>query len=208
VVGEPGDLLERVDHDVPHTRGHRLLDLRGQLVIAVQGDQRRVHPRRQRDRELAAGADVHAKALFRDPAEHGAGAERLGRVVHLRVLAERVHVLARPAPHVRLVHDERRRAEPRRQVTDVDPAERQDTADAVRAARPDRRVKRVQVLWRRRRVIGGQHVPMTWPSWVGNTAHSYLPGERTPVPPDVLSGGADGKNRHCIGPAREDGRQS
>src|SRR6202035_504301 len=110
---------------------HCLLDLRGQLIVAVQGDQRRVDPRRQRDRELAAGADIHAKALFRDPAEHGAGAERLGRVVNLRVLAERVNVLARTAPYVRLVQDERRRAEPSRQVAHVDPAERQGTADDI-----------------------------------------------------------------------------
>ena len=112
VVGKPGDLLKGVDHDVPDASGHRLLDLGGQLVVAVQGDQRRVNAGRQRHREFAAGADVHAEALLGDPAEHGAGAERLGRVVDPRVLAERVDVLARSASHVRLVHDERRRAEP------------------------------------------------------------------------------------------------
>ncbi len=56
----------------------------------------------------------------------------------------------------------------------------------VRAARPDRRVQRVQVLGRRRRVVGGQHVPMTWPSRVGDTAHSLL-----------LSGGATPRTPRC-----------
>ena len=90
VVGEPGDLLERVDHDVPHPGRHRLLDLGRQLVVAVQRDQRRVHPGRQRHRQLAAGADVHPEALVGHPAEHRAGAERLGRVGDVRVRPERL----------------------------------------------------------------------------------------------------------------------
>ena len=147
VVGEPGDLLEGVDHDVPDPGRHRLLDLGGQLVVAVQRDQRRVHPGGQRHRQLAAGAHVHAEALFGHPAEHRARAERLGRVGDVRVRPERLHVLAGPAAHVRLVGDEHRgaelgwpgRARPRRRASAPRPAARRRAARSPRPARSGRR---------------------------------------------------------------------
>ena len=47
----------------PTPAGDGTGDLGRQLVVAVQGDQRRIHPGGQRDLELAAGADVNAEAL-------------------------------------------------------------------------------------------------------------------------------------------------
>ena len=73
---------------------------------------RRVDPGGQRDRELAAGADVHAEALFGDPAEHGARAERLGRVVDPRVQSPNASTYSRHRSRTScLVGDEHRRAE-------------------------------------------------------------------------------------------------
>ena len=50
------------------------------LVVAVQADPRSgATPAAQRDGELAAGADVEAEALLRDPARHAGAQERLCR---------------------------------------------------------------------------------------------------------------------------------
>ena len=175
VVGQPGDLLERVDHDVPDPGRHRLLDLGGQLVVAVQRDQGRVHPGRERHRQLAAGAHVHPEPLVGHPAQHRPRAERLGRVGDVRVRAERLRVLAGPAADVRLVGDQHRGAEPGGQIAHVDAAERQHPALPLGAARPDRRVERVKVGGRRRRVVGRQHVPVPRPGRVGDTTHCGSP---------------------------------
>ena len=203
VVGKPGDLLEGVDHDVPHAGGHRLLDLGGQLVVAVQRDQRRVDPGRQRDRELAAGADVHAEAFLGDPAEHGAGAERLGRVVapaasspnastysraRLRTSASSMMSAGVPNRAARSrtsmppsVSDARRRGARRaaRSPGAARSGPRAAPAGGRRAARPHDAAQ-----------PGGRH----------GSQRCSSPGGATPVPPDVLAVGPDGKNRHRIGP--------
>ena len=179
VVGEPGDLLERVDHDVPDPGRHRLLDLGRQLVVAVQRDQRRVHPGRQRHRELAAGAHVHPEPFLGHPAEHRPRAERLGRVGDVRVRPERLRVLAGPAAHVRLVGDQHRRAElglrgrarPCRRASAPRPAARR------RAARPPGR-SAFRSAGRRRRVVGWQHVPVPGPGRVGDTTHCGFPNSQ------------------------------
>ena len=108
------------------------------LVVAVHRDLLRRHPGGQRHLELAAGADVDAEALGADPAQHRPGAERLGGVEHPPFGAERLQVLAAARPDVILVADVQRGAELGRQVTHVDPAERQHAAAGPPgAARPD-----------------------------------------------------------------------
>ena len=89
------------------------------LVVAVHGDLLGRHAGRQRHLQLAAGADVDAEAFGAHPAQHRAGAERLGRVEHPGLRAERLDVLAAPGPHVVLVAHVQRRAELGGQVPHV-----------------------------------------------------------------------------------------
>jgi hypothetical protein len=153
---------------VPDAGRDGLGQLNGQLVIAVHRDLRRIDPGGQRDRKLAAGAHVYAEALFCHPAQHRTRAERFGRVADLRALLARgttpgapvsalkgFQVLPGAIADVCFVGHEQRRAEIRRQVTDVDAAERQHAIVTHRGARPDDRVQRVEVGGRRRRVVGG-----------------------------------------------------
>ncbi len=108
------------------------------------------------------------------PAQHRPAAERLGRVEHGRLLAERLDEVAAPAAEVLLVQDEHRGAVLPGQVTHVDPAHSDGPVRAPRAARPDRRVQRVQVGRGRGRVLGGQHVRVPWPGRVSGPAHWVL----------------------------------
>src|SRR6202012_4645414 len=55
---QPGDLLERVEHDVAHADLDGAGQLCHRLVVAVHGDQVRADPGGQRDLQLAAGAHV------------------------------------------------------------------------------------------------------------------------------------------------------
>src|SRR5262249_58464174 len=89
-AGQPPDLVKRVDHDVPDPDGHGPLELAAELVAPVQRDHPRPHSGLQRDLELAAGAHVDAEALLADPAQHGPAAERLRRVEHPGLVAERL----------------------------------------------------------------------------------------------------------------------
>ena len=106
---EPGDLVQRVEHDVADARLDRRDQLVDRLVVAVEGDPLRREARPQRDGQLAAAAHVQAQPLVGDPAGHLRAQERLGRVVH-RPRAERGGELRRARPEVGLVDDEQRRA--------------------------------------------------------------------------------------------------
>ena len=79
---QPGDLVERVEHHPSDARVRGGGELGGRLVVAVQRDPLGREPRAQRDRQLAAAADVEREALLVDPAGHLRAEERLGRVVH------------------------------------------------------------------------------------------------------------------------------
>ena len=143
------------------------------LVVAVHGDLLGRHAGRQRHRQLAAGADVDAEAFVAHPAQHGAGAERLGRVEHPP---------AGPNAPVYSRHRDRTSASSHtysgvpnsaaRSRTSA-PPQRQHAAGAPRAARPDAAVQGVQVVRRDGRMVGGQHVAMAWPGRVRDAAHLY-----------------------------------
>ena len=179
-VRQPGDLLERVHHDVAHAGRDGAGELVERLVVAVHGDLFGRHPGRERHLELAAGTDVDAEALRAHPAQHRPGAERLRGVEHPAVGTERLQVLTTPGPNVLLVADVQRRAELGGQIPHVHAAERQHAAGSPGAARPDLGVQRVQVFRRGGRMVGGQHVTMAWPGRVRDTAHRDC-GDQTPA---------------------------
>ena len=179
-VREPGDLLERVHHDVAHASRDRAGELVERLVVTVHRDLFGRYPGGQRHLELAAGTDVDAEAFRAHPAQHRPGAERLRGVEHPPIGAERLQVLAAPRPDVFLVADVQRRAELGGQIPHVHAAERQHAAGSPGAARPDPGVQRVQIGRRGRRMVGGQHVTMAWPGRVRDTAHQDC-GDQTPA---------------------------
>ena len=68
IVGQPLDLVERVDDDPADAGLDRAAQLGDGLVVAVEADPGRVEAGAQRDGQLAAGADVEAEPLLGDPA--------------------------------------------------------------------------------------------------------------------------------------------
>ena len=180
-VGQPGDLLERVDHDAAHPRVQRAGQLARQLVAAVQGDHLGRDPRRQRDLQLAAGAHVHAEALLGDPAQHAAAAERLGRVEHPGLRPERLPEAAAALPEVGLVADEQRGAELGGQVAHVQAAEREHAGRPARGRGQIAGCSAFRSWGGVGRVLGGQHVGVARSGGVGDTAHGVFLADRSGV---------------------------
>jgi hypothetical protein len=142
---EPVDLDEGVDHDPTDAGVQGRGQLGDRLVVAVQQDPVPREACAQRDRQLAAGADVEAESFLLDPPGHGRAEERLRRIEHLSP-AERVAVVAAALPQVGLVQEERRRPVRGREGADVVAAQREmPCGGALGAQRPDRRVQEVEV---------------------------------------------------------------
>ena len=108
---EPIDLDHRVEDDVPDPGVDRSAQLVDALVVAVQCDSLRRETGAQCDGEFTTAADVQGQPLVVDPARDLGTQERLRRVVHSPVRAERRHHVPAARPEVGLVHDERRRPE-------------------------------------------------------------------------------------------------
>ena len=87
-LGHPGDLVDAVDDDPADAGRHRPVDLGIALVVAVQADSLRRHPRPQGDRQLAAAAGVDRQPVLDHPARDGGAEERLARVVDVGVAVE------------------------------------------------------------------------------------------------------------------------
>ena len=87
--GHQLDLREGVHHDAPHTGAQRGGDLRGGLVVAVQGDALTGNPGCECNGQLPTGGGVDAESLGQCPAGHRRGEQGLGRVVHGHVHPER-----------------------------------------------------------------------------------------------------------------------
>lgn len=105
-VRDADDLLEGVEHDPPDARLDGPADLGGGLVVAVEGDPGGRHPGVQRGGQLAAGADIEVEPLLVQPADDGAGKERLARVEDVGVGTEGVTPGAAAGPEVGLVQEE------------------------------------------------------------------------------------------------------
>jgi hypothetical protein len=137
--GQPVDLVERV-HDDPADPGvQRPGQLAGRLVVAVEPDPLGREAGRQRHRQLAAGAHVEVQALLGDDPHDRLAQERLAGVIHVGA-GEGRGELAAPRPHVVLVQDVDRRAEPVGHVADAQARDRQDAGlVAGHRARPQLR---------------------------------------------------------------------
>ena len=72
------ELVERVEHDVAHTRLERLPQLACGLGVAVQIRAPRIEAAPQRQRELAPGGDVARESLLGERPVDGRARERLG----------------------------------------------------------------------------------------------------------------------------------
>ena len=145
---QPVDLDERVDDDPADPGVERRGELGDRLVVAVQQQPVAWEAGAHRDGELAAGADVEPEPLLLDPACDRGAEERLRGVEDLRA-AERLAVVAAPAPQVRLVHEEGRAAVLGDEITDVVTAQREVPGSGTRhAERPDPAVEGVEVVRR------------------------------------------------------------
>ncbi len=107
-ASEAGDLLRGVDDDAADTGGERRGELLLGLVVAVEDEVGRVHPRRQGDGELPSGGDIERHPLLGGEGGHRLAEEGLGRVGHPR--AEGVHGLSATCPQVLLVVEEEGRS--------------------------------------------------------------------------------------------------
>jgi hypothetical protein len=177
---EPGDLVERVEHHRADPGGHRLVQLGGRFVVAVQGDSLRRELGTQRDGQLATAAHVEREPFLGHPPGDLHGQERLGRVVHERRVAERRRVLGAAGPEVGLVHHEQGRAVLGRQLADVHPGEAHDAVGAALGApRPDRGVQLVQFVRSGRSGPGGvagQHdIGVPWTGGMRPHASTSVP---------------------------------
>src|SRR5262249_2626749 len=124
---------------------------------AVEGDALGREVRREGDGQLTARTHVQAEALLLDPAGDLGAQERLARVVDLAV-AERAGEVAAAGPEVVLVVDVQRRAVLLGQVAYVHATDHQGLVVPARTARPDAGRERVEVAWRRQRMVFRQHV--------------------------------------------------
>ena len=148
------DLDQAVDDDRPDADLDRALQLGEGLVVAVEAETGRVGTRRQRDRELAARADVDGQALLGHPAHHLGAEERLAGVVHARLhavqgrrRAEGLQRATRGLADELLVEDVQRRAESVSQLGRRDaPEPEHAVVVALRRRRPHRRSERVRVV--------------------------------------------------------------
>ncbi len=68
LAGQEGDLHRRIDDDAADSDGGRVAQLVDRLGVAVHDDSRRVEASGQRDRQLAARADVESCAFVGHPA--------------------------------------------------------------------------------------------------------------------------------------------
>ena len=127
-LGQPLDLVERVDDDPADAEPDRALELRLALVVAVEADPGHVDAGPLGDSQLAARADVEVQPLLRRPGGGGGAEERLAGVEDV-VRRERLLEGPGPGPEVVLVEDVRRRAVLGDEVCEP------DTPDA-RARRP------------------------------------------------------------------------
>ena len=117
-IRDPAHLDHAVDHDRAHADRDRAVDLGEALVVAVEPEQCRVDPGRERHRELAAAGHVDPQARRDDPAGDLGAQERLAGVVDVRGPADAgelgVEGLADAGgarEHIQLVHDVDGRAE-------------------------------------------------------------------------------------------------
>jgi hypothetical protein len=145
-VGDPDDLLERVQDDPADADAHGALDLFRALVVAVEGDALGGHPGVEGGGQLPAGTHVEIQSFFMDPLDDGAGEEGLARVEDVGVLAEGVGPGAAAGAEVGLVEEEGGGAELLGEPRHFDPA---DGDDAVLApgdrTGPDLLVEGVEV---------------------------------------------------------------
>lgn len=174
-VRDADDLLEGVEHDPPDARLDGPADLGGGLVVAVEGDPGGRHPGVQRGGQLAAGADVEVEPLLVQPADDGAGEERLARVEDVGVGPEGVAPGAATGPEVGLVQEEGGGAELLGEAGDRQAADGQHAVlVAADGTRPDLGVEGVEVLGRGAVVALGQDVGVAGPGRVGGTAHDAV----------------------------------
>src|SRR5262249_9391600 len=99
---EGGDFDAGIQHDAPDPDAHRVAQLVGGLRIAVHDDAGRVNSTGQGNGQLAARADVDAKALFAGPARHRGGQQRLSGIDDFDT-AQRLAVAAGALAEVGLV---------------------------------------------------------------------------------------------------------
>jgi hypothetical protein len=102
-------LREAVDHDPPHAQLHSELDLRPGLVVAVEQHPLHREAGETGGRQLPLARNGEVQPLGRGDLQHPDDAQRLGRVGHGHVRAERRPVLAHPADQFGLVEDIQRR---------------------------------------------------------------------------------------------------
>jgi hypothetical protein len=129
-TAQPLDLVEGVDHDVPHSRLERVVELGGRLVVPVEVDPRPLVAARERQVQLAAAGHVGGQALLGEQPVRRGARERLAGVDHLEALrpgSEGLAVRLGAGAHVALGVDVGGRAELARQfehvaATDLQPA--------------------------------------------------------------------------------------
>lgn len=139
-------------------------------AIRAAGD-----PGVQRGGQLAAGADVEVEPLLVQPADDGAGEERLARVEDVGVGPEGVAPGAAAGPEVGLVQEEGGGAELLGEAGDRQAADGQHAVlVAADGTRPDLGVEGVEVLGRGAVVALGQDVGVAGPGGVGGTAHDAV----------------------------------
>ena len=175
------DLGHRVDHDMTDAG----LDRRGQLgdrfVVAVQRNPLRGEVGVQRDRQLAAGADVQREAFLVDPPRYFAAQEGLGGVVHVRTTAECRCDLAAPRPEIRFVDDEKWRAVLLRQPVQRDTGDTDDSVVAAdRVVRPDVRCQLQKFVCRRGSRWNAGVMELFGVPWAGRVGVHIRSGARTP----------------------------
>ena len=103
-VGQPIDLVERVDHDAPHSHGQSTGQFLDGLVVAVHDETTRRHPCRQRDVQLTTGRHVQPHPFFVGQTGHRRAQKGLGGIGH--ALTPGGHRLPAAGPEMGLVVDE------------------------------------------------------------------------------------------------------
>ncbi len=171
-VGDTGDLLEGVEHDVAHAGLDGPGDLIDGLVVAVEGDAVGGHAGGEGGGQLAAGADVDVQPFLVQPAHDGTGEKRLARVEDVGVGPEGGAPRTRACPEVGLVEDVGGGAELLGELRDGDTADADDTVLAPRdGLGPHLGVQGVEVGGRGGVVALGEDIGVPGPGGVCGTAH-------------------------------------
>ena len=125
-VVQQRELVEVVEHDAAHARRHRLAQLLGRLVVAVEERPFQREADGLRDGELAARDEVHPQPLLGHQRRQPAPKVGLCRVDDGALLVsrrERLAIGAASRAQLLLVEDVERRAELLRQIDGVAAAE-------------------------------------------------------------------------------------